>query len=185
MAGTATDALYRPGSDLLSRVLRRSTISAGAFHGRVRHGVGCLKLRKNHQVDKMHRCSVLTAHTTPYRALSLRTTRSKSSGPPCGLGHRICVREIRLRTATLARTATEAENILEAGVFPAAFAAPSSDQKSNESFRPAIDLSDPKGPQGQGPPRLVARPVRRISTRQGAIRSARTKQTMIFYGRQS
>lgn len=34
-------AFYRPGSDLLSRVLRRSTIGAGAFHGRVRKGNGC------------------------------------------------------------------------------------------------------------------------------------------------
>ena len=34
-------ALGRHGSDLLSRVLRRSTISAGAFHGRVRNGIGC------------------------------------------------------------------------------------------------------------------------------------------------
>ena len=34
-------ALCRPGSDLLSRVLRRSTIGAGAFHGRVRNGNGC------------------------------------------------------------------------------------------------------------------------------------------------
>jgi hypothetical protein len=34
-------AFGRPGSDLLSRVLRRSTIGAGAFHGRVRNGIGC------------------------------------------------------------------------------------------------------------------------------------------------
>jgi hypothetical protein len=34
-------AFSRPGSDLLSRVLRRSTIGAGAFHGRVRNGIGC------------------------------------------------------------------------------------------------------------------------------------------------
>jgi hypothetical protein len=34
-------AFCRPGSDLLSRVLRRSTISAGTFHGRVRNGIGC------------------------------------------------------------------------------------------------------------------------------------------------
>ena len=34
-------ALGRPGSDRLSRVLRRSTIGAGAFHGRVRNGNGC------------------------------------------------------------------------------------------------------------------------------------------------
>jgi hypothetical protein len=33
--------LGRPGSDLLSRVLRRSTIGAGVFHGRVRNGIGC------------------------------------------------------------------------------------------------------------------------------------------------
>ena len=35
-----TDALGRPGSDLLSRVLRRSTIGAEGFHGRVRNGNG-------------------------------------------------------------------------------------------------------------------------------------------------
>src|SRR4051794_22087059 len=34
-------AFCRPGSVLLSRVLRRSTIGAGAFHGRVRNGNGC------------------------------------------------------------------------------------------------------------------------------------------------
>ncbi len=34
-------AFSRPGSDRLSRVLRRSTIGAGAFHGRVRKGNGC------------------------------------------------------------------------------------------------------------------------------------------------
>ena len=32
--------LGRPGSDLLSRVLRQSTIGAGEFHGRVRNGIG-------------------------------------------------------------------------------------------------------------------------------------------------
>ena len=30
-----------PGGDLLSRVLRRSTIGAGEFNGRVRNGIGC------------------------------------------------------------------------------------------------------------------------------------------------
>ena len=33
--------LRRPGGDLLSRVLRRSTIGAEGFHGRVRDGIGC------------------------------------------------------------------------------------------------------------------------------------------------
>jgi hypothetical protein len=30
-----------PGSDLLSHALRRSTMGAGGFHGRVRDGIGC------------------------------------------------------------------------------------------------------------------------------------------------
>ena len=37
-------ALRRPGGDLLSRALRRSTIGAEGFHGRVRDGVGCKTL---------------------------------------------------------------------------------------------------------------------------------------------
>ena len=42
--------LGRPGGDLLSRVLRRSTIGAEGFHGRVRDGIGCLTPRHDHQV---------------------------------------------------------------------------------------------------------------------------------------
>ena len=38
--------LGKPGDDLLSRVLRRSTIGAGAFHGRVRDGIGCSRSAK-------------------------------------------------------------------------------------------------------------------------------------------
>ena len=38
------DAFGRPGSDLLSRALRQSTIGAEAFHGRVRNGNGCSHL---------------------------------------------------------------------------------------------------------------------------------------------
>ena len=34
------DILDRPGNDLLSRVLRHSTISAEKFNGRVRDGIG-------------------------------------------------------------------------------------------------------------------------------------------------
>ena len=34
----------RPGGDRLSHVLRRSTIGAEGFHGRVRDGIGCLPL---------------------------------------------------------------------------------------------------------------------------------------------
>ncbi len=39
----STPVLGKPGDDLLSRVLRRSTIGAGAFHGRVRDGIGCAR----------------------------------------------------------------------------------------------------------------------------------------------
>ena len=47
--------LGRPGGDLLSRVLRRSTIGAEGFHGRVRDGIGCLAPRHDHQVDQDQR----------------------------------------------------------------------------------------------------------------------------------
>ena len=38
--------LGKPGDDLLSRALRHSTIGAGAFHGRVRDGIGCSRSAK-------------------------------------------------------------------------------------------------------------------------------------------
>src|SRR4051795_4489239 len=38
-----------PGSDLLFRALRRSTIGAEGFHGRVRDGIGCFSPRYDHQ----------------------------------------------------------------------------------------------------------------------------------------
>ena len=37
-------ALGRPGDDLLSHALRRSTIGAEGLHGRVRNGIGCFPL---------------------------------------------------------------------------------------------------------------------------------------------
>jgi hypothetical protein len=53
-------AFRRPGSDLLSRVLRRSTISAGAFHGRVRNGIGCsrsaMTTRSTKRTQKSRSC---------------------------------------------------------------------------------------------------------------------------------
>ena len=39
-----------PGGDRLSHVLRRSTIGAEVFHGRVRDGIGCWGPRYGHQV---------------------------------------------------------------------------------------------------------------------------------------
>jgi hypothetical protein len=50
-----SDAVFllgRPGGDLLSRVLGRSTIGAEGFHGRVRDGIGCIAPRNDHQVIK-------------------------------------------------------------------------------------------------------------------------------------
>ena len=41
--------LREPGGDLLFRVLRRSTIGAEGFHGRVRDGIGCFAPRYGHQ----------------------------------------------------------------------------------------------------------------------------------------
>ena len=41
---------WRPGGDLLSHVLGRSTIGAEGFHGRVRDGIGCIAPRNDHQV---------------------------------------------------------------------------------------------------------------------------------------
>ena len=38
-----------PGGDLLSHALRRSTIGAEGFHGRVRDGIGCFTPRHSHQ----------------------------------------------------------------------------------------------------------------------------------------
>ena len=57
--------LIRFGSDLLSHVLRRSTISAVALNGRVRDGIGCFahamttKSNKEHQVPSRVRLMVL------------------------------------------------------------------------------------------------------------------------------
>ncbi len=44
--------LCGPGGDLLSRVLRRSTIGAEAFDGRVRDGIGSYRLAEGHQAGE-------------------------------------------------------------------------------------------------------------------------------------
>ena len=41
-----------PGGDLLSRVLRQSTIGAEAFDGRVRDGIGSGRLAEGHQAGE-------------------------------------------------------------------------------------------------------------------------------------
>ena len=42
----------RPGDDLLSQVLRHSTIGAEAFDGRVRDGIGSGHFAKSHQAGE-------------------------------------------------------------------------------------------------------------------------------------
>ena len=46
------NVLGRPGDDLLSRVLRQSTIGAEAFDGRVRDGIGSDRLAEGHQAGE-------------------------------------------------------------------------------------------------------------------------------------
>ena len=53
-------AFGRPGSDLLSRALRRSTIGAEGFHGRVRDGIGCWPLAIATRPCRDQRTSVFT-----------------------------------------------------------------------------------------------------------------------------
>src|SRR5580692_2360472 len=45
-------AFCGPGGDLLSRVLRQSTIGAEAFDGRVRDGIGSYRLAEGHQAGE-------------------------------------------------------------------------------------------------------------------------------------
>ena len=47
--------LGRSGNDLLSRVLRHSTIGAEAFNGRVRDGIGFFSPRSNHRTGEGQR----------------------------------------------------------------------------------------------------------------------------------
>ena len=56
-------ALGWPGSDLLSRVLRRSIIGAEEFNGRVRNGIGCLSPRNCHQTSEAQICKNKTNNT--------------------------------------------------------------------------------------------------------------------------
>ena len=44
--------ICRPGDDLLSQVLRHSTIGAEAFDGRVRDGIGSDRFAEGHQAGK-------------------------------------------------------------------------------------------------------------------------------------
>src|SRR5215831_19781822 len=68
--------LGRPGSDLLSHVLRRSTIGAEGFHGRVRNGIGCRPLAITTRSSKRAATRIQYADRADDRGrnLSLRAT---------------------------------------------------------------------------------------------------------------
>lgn len=79
-------AFCRPGSDLLSRVLRRSTIGAGAFHGRVRNGNGCSRPAITTRSAKRNICSCGThEHMSLFFGLAcLIPFACRSRGTPIG-----------------------------------------------------------------------------------------------------
>ena len=54
--------MARPGGDRLSHVLRRSTIGAEGFHGRVREGIGCWGPRYGHQAVSCRSCGVCVVY---------------------------------------------------------------------------------------------------------------------------
>src|SRR5215218_2906955 len=77
--------LGRPGNDLLSRVLRHSTIGAEEFNGRVRDGIGFLAPRSNHRTGEGQRQGRQRLHpelvTAPRsNSLSLPSRSSRHSG---------------------------------------------------------------------------------------------------------
>ena len=77
-------AICRPGSDLLSRVLRRSTIGAGAFHGRVRNGNGCSHpaITTRSTKGKIYTCSV-RCKSRSFVARLACPSRLSLEGQPC------------------------------------------------------------------------------------------------------
>src|SRR5438067_7557579 len=86
-----------PGGDLLFRALRRSTIGAEGFHGRVRNGIGCFAPRYGHQA--------VQAFVRP-RKRSARPGRTKppdlirGPGAACSVLLRHGVRGSRVREAS-------------------------------------------------------------------------------------
>ena len=87
--------LGRPGNDLLSRVLRHSTIGAEEFNGRVRDGIGFLAPRSNHRTGEGQRqggqgphpelCSskVKISSHHPQRSRTARSASPNGRRRPC------------------------------------------------------------------------------------------------------
>jgi hypothetical protein len=65
--------LGRPGNDLLSRVLRHSTIGAEEFNGRVRDGIGFLAPRSNHRTGEGQQARVRSRTTPSFSAQGQRS----------------------------------------------------------------------------------------------------------------
>src|SRR3982751_6742646 len=57
-----------PGGDLLSRALGRSTISAEAFNGRVRDGIGFWAPRSSHRTGRTQTTASATKESVPAQA---------------------------------------------------------------------------------------------------------------------
>ena len=68
----------RPGGDRLSRVLRRSTMGAEAFHGRVRDGIGCFARAMTTRPDEK-----LSGMTAGYISFVFRVLFAFDSGGYC------------------------------------------------------------------------------------------------------
>ena len=96
--------LCGPGGDLLSRVLRQSTIGAKAFDGRVRDGIGSLSPCKSHQAGEERMSATLTGRSEGsedqgsgrkqnwdfhwvYRVLAIRTIKSNERLVPVSFTH--------------------------------------------------------------------------------------------------
>ena len=67
--------LCRSGGDRLSRVLRHSTMGAGAFNGRVRDGIGFWAHRSNHQTGAGHDVLCSASRSTAVGLSGLRVFR--------------------------------------------------------------------------------------------------------------
>ena len=79
----------RPGSDLLSRVLRQSTIGAEAFDGRVRDGIGSCHFARATRPAKVREEAKLGFWRLlqPLSMLHLERTEGSPADLPVGDGH--------------------------------------------------------------------------------------------------
>ena len=127
-AESAHHGLARPGSDLLSHALRRSTIGAEGLHGRVRDGIGCFPLAITTRPCKHRTAGAAAGLRTGLYAYSCRTTaanrkpaRSHSPAPPAPGANRepVARHRVERRSAALPAPAGDRERPPRRG--PSAF----------------------------------------------------------------